>query len=210
MLREFSGGDRRLVAYVVAKNRDGKEARNGEAASGQRPPPYVGGYEGLDVGELRNYLKAKLPDYMVPSVIEMLERLPLTPNGKVDRKALPAPSSVQSGTEQAPAAAQTDVEKRIAAIWKTSLRTERIGLHDNFFDLGGHSLLVMQVHAQLCEAFRTDLPILRLFQYPTVNSLAKFLSEEQKEKVSFQKIRDRARLQKGAFAARKQPREAVL
>src|SRR5262245_23714213 len=121
---------------------------------------------------------------MVPSACETLERLPLTPDGKVDRKALPAPSAT-AWQQTVSVTLQGEVEERIAEIWQKLLRVEQVGRHENFFDLGGHSLLVVQAYAQICETFGTEFPILRLFQYPTVSSLAKFLEQESKEKVSF-------------------------
>jgi acyl carrier protein len=186
VLREFSPGDKRLVAYLAPAN-------------GQP-----------NVAEIRTHLKGRLPDYMVPSAFEVLERLPLTPNGKVDRKALPQPAGIRSGHDRAFAPAQNQVEKRIVAIWQKLLHVEQIGLNDNFFELGGHSLLVVQAHARLSEEFQTELSILKLFQYPTISSLAMFLNEEQKEKVSFQKVRERARRQKGALGGRKQSNEVLL
>jgi acyl carrier protein len=142
---------------------------------------------------------------MVPSAFQILEQLPLTPNGKVDRKALPEPNGAGAARETSFVPLQTDVEKRIAVVWQKLLQVEQIGRHDNFFDLGGHSLLVVQAHAQLCEIFQSEFPIIELFQYPTISSLARFLNEEPKEKVSFQKIRDRARRQQGALGMQPRP-----
>ena len=187
VLREFSAGDQRLVAYIVPQS----ESKAAPA-------------------ELRSHLKGKLPDYMIPSVIESLDRLPLTPNGKVDRKALPEPAAIRAAQPAAFAPVQTRLEQRIAAIWQKLLHVEQIGLDDNFFDLGGHSLLVTQVHSELSAEVQGELSILKLFQYPTIRSLAKFLNQEQKQQVSFQKIRDRARLQKGAFGEQRHSREVSV
>ena len=186
VLREFSAGDKRLVAYFVP---------NAPA---------------VKVADIRNYLKGRLPDYMVPSAFELMERLPLTPNGKVDRKALPAPAGIRAASETAFVPVQNQVEKRVAAIWQKLLRVERIGLNDNFFDLGGHSLLAVQAQAQLSEEFRTDLSILKLFQYPTIRSLAKFLDAAPNEPISFQKVRERARRQKGALGGRRSTNEVLI
>ncbi|HLN65508.1 MAG TPA: amino acid adenylation domain-containing protein, partial [Symbiobacteriaceae bacterium] len=124
------------------------------------------------VKELKAHLKEQLPEYMVPGLFMAVERFALTPSGKVDRKALPAPEGLRPdlGAEyQAPA---TDLEKRVAAIWQAVLRVEQVGLHDNFFDLGGHSLLLVQVQAKLKEALQVEIPLLDLFQYPTVQMTA--------------------------------------
>jgi len=186
VLREFTAGDKRLVAYFVP---------NAPA---------------VKVAEIRNHLKDRLPDYMVPSAFEMMERLPLTPNGKVDRKALPAPASIRAASETAFVPAQNQVEKRVAAIWQKLLRVERVGLNDNFFDLGGHSLLAVQAQAQLSEEFHTDVSILKLFQYPTISSLAKFIDATPSAPISFQKVRERARRQKGALGGRRSTSEVLI
>jgi acyl carrier protein len=139
-----------------------------------------------------------------------MEGLPLTPNGKVDRKALPAPAGIRAASETAFVPVQNQVEKRVAAIWQKLLRVERIGLNDNFFDLGGHSLLAVQAQAQLSEEFHTDFSILKLFQYPTISSLAKFIDAAPSEPISFQKVRERARRQKGALGGRRSTNEVLI
>lgn len=169
--------DERLVSYHVPVN-------------GVRPQP----------AELRGFLKQKLPDYMVPSAFVVLDALPLTPNGKIDRGALPPPGATAreaSAMDDAPA--QTELEKTIARIWGECLRVEHAGLHDNFFDLGGHSVLLMQMHARLQEALRTQFPFTRLFQYPTIGSLAQFLSRESSETFPVNHIRNRALRQRQVF-----------
>ena len=122
--------------------------------------------------ELRNFLKQKLPEYMVPSDFVFLEGLPLTANGKIDRKALPAPDQRRPELEKAYVAPRTPVEEMIAEIWAEVLKVHTVGVHDNFFDLGGHSLLATQIISRLREAFRVDLPLRALFEDPTVVSLA--------------------------------------
>jgi natural product biosynthesis luciferase-like monooxygenase protein len=144
-------GDRRLVAYVVARR-------------GAQP----------DSESLRSRLRAVLPEYMVPAQIAWLDTLPLTPNGKVDRKALPAPDAVRAMTAVS-AAPTSELERSITGLWQEVLRVPAVGLDDNFFDLGGHSLLAVQAHRRLRETLQRDLAITVLFQFPTVRSLAAHL-----------------------------------
>ncbi|HLF04001.1 MAG TPA: amino acid adenylation domain-containing protein [Dehalococcoidia bacterium] len=142
-------GDRVLVAYVVAS----------------RPPPPA-------AGDLRGFVKTKLPDYMVPSSFIFLDAMPLNPNGKVDRKALPLPTVQHRGPEETPPEPQTPLESRIAAIWREVLGLERVGRDDNFFDLGGHSLLATRVVSRLNDAFQVEVPLRRIFEAPTVAATA--------------------------------------
>ena len=173
--REDRPNHKQLVAYVVAQ----KE-------------------QVITVSELHRFLKEKLPDYMLPSAFVILETLPLLPNGKVDRHSLPAPDQTRpelAATYQPP---QTEVEKIIAQIWQEALHVHEVGIHDNFFELGGHSLLLLQIHNQLQKRFQQSLSILELFRYPTISSLAKYLSQEQNEQVSLPETGDRSeQLEKG-------------
>jgi amino acid adenylation domain-containing protein len=121
---------------------------------------------------LRQHLKDRLPDYMVPSAVVVLERLPLTPNGKVDRRALPAVEGTRP-VDEAYLAPRTETEQRLAAIWQEVLRIDRIGVNDNFFDLGGHSLLATQVISRAREAFGLNVALANLFDSPTVAGLAR-------------------------------------
>jgi acyl carrier protein len=105
-----------------------------------------------------------------------LDRLPLTPNGKVDRKALPMPGETRTKAEPEAAAPRTSVEQTITAIWRELLQVSHVGVNDNFFDLGGHSLLVVEAQARIQQALGIELLVVRLFQYPTIRALAKFLS----------------------------------
>jgi amino acid adenylation domain-containing protein/FkbH-like protein len=147
-VREDSPGDKRLTAYLIL--------------AAEMP----------SVAELRAHLKAELPDYMIPGAFVPLERFPLTPNGKVDRKALPKPEIPSEQLRQAQAP-QTPAEEIIAGIWSEVLGTGTIGVDDDFFQLGGHSLLGAQVVARVRQAFNTDLPLRALFEAPTVSLLAK-------------------------------------
>jgi amino acid adenylation domain-containing protein len=146
--REDLPGQTRLVAYLV----------RGEAA--------------LEFGDLRGFLKEKLPEFMVPSTFVALEALPLTPSGKVDRRALPAPEGDRPELQEAYLAPRTHTEEALAGVWAQVLGLDRVGVHDNFFELGGHSLLAMQVVSRLRRAFQRELPIRWFFEVPTVAQLA--------------------------------------
>jgi len=127
----------------------------------------------LDADALRRHLGRRLPDYMVPASLMVLERLPITPNGKVDRDALPTPTVT---TTQAFTAPRTPLEETIAAIWCDVLGLEQLSVHDNFFELGGHSLLATLVVVRIREALTGDLEIRTLFDAPTVAGLAEALA----------------------------------
>jgi len=159
MAREDSPGNKRLVAYVVSK---------------QKPFPTV--------SELRSFLKKNLPDYMVPSAFAMLDAPPLTPNGKIDRKALPAPDEARPDLQGAFVAPRTPTEQLLAGIWAEVLKLEKVGIHDNFFDLGGHSLLATQVVSRIRSAFNLDLPLRSLFEKPNVAGLAESITRSLAEK----------------------------
>jgi amino acid adenylation domain-containing protein/FkbM family methyltransferase len=145
---------------------------------------YVVSAAGVTVNELREHLRANLPEYMVPSIIVILDQVPLTPNGKVDRAALPAPDpsgALVTGMFVAP---RTELEGTIAAIWQSVLGLEKVGVNDNFFDLGGHSLLLVKVYSELRVETGMEIAMLKLFEYPTVSSLAAFLSGEVTEELA--------------------------
>jgi acyl carrier protein len=173
--REDVPGAKRLVAYVVPE-------------PDQTPT----------IGDLRQFLQAQLPNYMVPAAFVLLEALPLTPNGKVDRRALPKPDS-RRDTETTYVAPQNELEQTIAAAWQAVLHVEMVGVDDNFFDLGGTSIHIVQVHSKLGAALKRDVPIIEMFKYPTVGSLARYLGQEQKEEPAFQEIDDRISRQKAAM-----------
>jgi acyl carrier protein len=153
VVRAEDAADVRLVAYVVG---------NGGAA--------------VQSATLRDALRATLPEYMVPSEVIVLPDMPRTPNGKLDRKALQAMKREpvrQASVESVP---QSDMEKAIADLWRKTLKLDRVGVTDNFFDLGGHSLLVVQLHGQLKQALSVPLSLTDLYQYPTIRSLSEYLS----------------------------------
>ncbi|MBC1235680.1 non-ribosomal peptide synthetase [Nostoc sp. 2RC] len=163
----------------------------------------------LTIFQLRRFLQNKLLDHMLPTAFMILEAFPLTSNGKVDRRALPMPDALRPELEVAYVVPQTEVEKTIASVWQKALNLEKIGIHDNFFEIGGHSLLLVTVHSQLQEILNNaELSTLDLFRYPTINSLAEYLSSSanqtlslqetdiQTEKISAGKAQQRKRLQK--------------
>ncbi|MDZ7949845.1 non-ribosomal peptide synthetase [Nostoc sp. DedQUE09] len=139
----------------------------------------------LTITELRHFLGSKLPNYMVPTAFVMLSALPLTPNGKIDRKALPASDTARPQLEAIYQPPETDVEKTIADIWQEVLNIENVGIYDNFFELGGHSLLLVQVHSKLREVIQSDLSMLDLFRYPTINSLVDYFNQVKNGNPSF-------------------------
>ena len=122
-----------------------------------------------------------VPEYMVPSAFVMLDAFPLTPNGKIDRKSLPAPSRSRSTSDSAYVVPQGDLEKSVAKVWETVLEMENPGTQDNFFDLGGHSLLMIQVHQQLREVLGKNVPLVQIYKHPTIHQLAQYLSQEPGE-----------------------------
>ena len=143
-------GDKRLVAYYVPDH--------------ESPP---------SVADLRDFVRQKLPAYMVPSAFITLEALPLTPNGKVDRRALPTPDTGRPELASVFVAPRTSVEETTAETWAGLFGIKDIGIHDNFFDLGGHSLLATQLLSRLRETFQIELPLRYVFETPTVAGLSK-------------------------------------
>jgi len=139
-------GEQRLLAYVVA-HRDAQTSAD----------------------QLRAFVKEQLPDYMVPAAIVMLAKLPLTANGKIDRQALPAPDEAPTKTYVPP---RTPTEEVLANIWAQVLRLDRVGAEDNFFDLGGHSLMATQIVSRVREQCRVELAMRVLFEKPTVRGVA--------------------------------------
>lgn len=157
--------------------------------------------------ELRSFLKEKLPRHMVPSAVVVLTKLPLTANGKVDRQALTAPDTLDLEQETAYVAPQNDLEQLIATVWREVLQVEQPGVHDNFFDLGGNSLHLIQVHGMLQEALHRELVITDLFQYPSIAALAKALGEEPGETDLFQVSQERAETRTESRQRQRQSRQ---
>jgi acyl carrier protein len=151
IVREDIPGDKRLVAYIVAQEQLDHEQV---------------------VSDLRGFVRAKLPAYMVPSAFVALEAMPLTPNGKVDRSALPVPGHTSAELEGKSEAARTPTEELLAGIWSEVLDVKEVSVHDNFFDLGGHSLLATVLISRIRNAFHMELPLHVLFEAPTLAELA--------------------------------------
>ena len=129
----------------------------------------------LSQNDLRQFLQDKLPAYMIPSSYMMLEEFPLTPNRKIDRKSLPLPEANRPNLDNY-IKPSSEIEREIAQIWQQVLQVDKIGIHDNFFDLGGHSLSMVKVHSQLREKFSSDIPLVEMFRHPTISALVKYFS----------------------------------
>jgi len=156
------------------------------------------------IPNLRQLLVEKLPEHMMPSAFVLLDALPLTANNKINRRALPAPGHSRPEVAAAYVAPHTPIEEVLAGIWTNILGLEKVGTSDNFFDLGGHSLLLIKVHSRVREILNKDLSITDLFQYPTISLLARYLSEGQRETAAFPQVQERARKQKEAMNRRRQ------
>ena len=154
---------------------------NGEAGEEKRLAAYVvpsGERHSATTAEWREHLRARLPEYMVPSFFVTLDELPLTANGKVDRRALPSPSEEALASAQEFVAPRTTTEELLAGFWCELLGARRVGRHDNFFELGGHSLTATQVMTRVRTTFNVEIPLRRLFEAPTVSELARAVEEE--------------------------------
>jgi amino acid adenylation domain-containing protein len=183
---EVRAGDKRLVAYVVLSQR-----------------------ESVTTGDLRDFLKQKVPGYMVPSTFVTLDSLPLTPNGKVDRRALPVTGLSELEPDRVYVPPQNELEKMIVKIWQQVLNVEKVGTQDNFFDLGGHSLLMMQVNQQLKDVIGRNIPIVQMFRYPTVLRLARSLSQDSDAQPSLQQSASRGQTRRESMMRQRQPRNST-
>jgi hypothetical protein len=167
LAREDVPGDRRLVAYIIPDQEPRTKNQEPEDTAEIGSRFSVLGSEGV-----RQFLRERLPEYMVPSAFVLLDALPLNPNGKVDRKALPAPDMTGLSSGEAYVAPRTPVEEILAGIWGRLLGVTRAGIHDDFFALGGHSLLATQLLSRLREALQVELPLRSLFDAPTLAGMA--------------------------------------
>lgn len=186
VVREDSPSDMRLVAYLVAERE-----------------------QGGTTSEWRRFLEERLPESMVPSAFILLESMPLTPNGKVDRRALPAPGQTRPVLDDAYVAPRTELERTIAGIWQDALQVDNVGMNDNYFDLGGHSLLMIQVHARLQQVLTREISLVDLFDHPNINSLARYLSlHEEQEPLTSELDAELERLTESKDRLRKQLRRS--
>ena len=149
---------------------------------------YYTGAEDIIATELRKYLADRLPSYMIPAHFISLEEMPHTTSGKIDRKELPIPEEFSREVASDYIPPQTEIEQTIAEIWKEVLNVEQVGLNDNFFDLGGHSLSLIKVNNKLKQAFNKDIPVVKLFQHSTINSLVELIDDFEEENKSGQSI----------------------
>ncbi|PYS20676.1 MAG: hypothetical protein DMF72_20290 [Acidobacteria bacterium] len=186
MVREDHPGNKKLVAYVVL---------NEAAATSD---------------ELRRYLREKLPEYMAPSNLLLLDELPLTSNGKVNRAALPHPDGRQSESQSSYVGPQSETERVIAAIWQEALQIEGVCVHDNFLDLGGHSLVLLQIQSRLRGILNRDISIVELFEHPTIHSLAAHLSGGMDQQLNFQQIDEAGIVQRDLLSRRRQVNRTLL
>ena len=189
IVREDNPGDKRIAAYLILN--DGAT---------------------LKPAELRQGLRQILPDYMMPSIFVGIDVFPLTPNGKIDRRALPKPDQTNVGGDDAYVAPQNNLQRQIVSIWKEILNVDQVGIHDNFFDLGGHSILVGRLHSHLITDLEditdNDISVVDLFTYPTINSLIQYLGQADSDKPSLlqassdriKKQRERVNQQSDAIA----------
>ena len=169
------------------------------AISEEDSDPQLVGYVVLSAGSsfdpksARTMLRSKLPVYMVPSRFVVLPALPLTPNGKIDLKALPPPDKIIEPIVNDDAESlMNPAERRVASIWRKILRTNRVSLHDNFFDVGGHSMLMVKLHGALKREFDSDLALMELFQQTTIASQAERVSSAVASENALNRARARA------------------
>ncbi len=166
IVREDEPGDKRLVAYVIPKSKND-----------------------FHQNDLRKFLKDKLPDYMIPSAFVQMETLPRTPSGKIDKRNLPKPQFKRPEVDTIFVEPKTELEKTFSKIWSSLLRIDKVGVNDNFFDLGGNSLMALQMIVKLKTEHGIELPVVKLYQHPEISSIVKFLSAENKE----QSFREKAK-----------------
>ena len=178
--REDESGNTQLIAYIVSAE--------------ERKPT---------VSELRRFLQAKLPEYMVPSAFVFLDSLPLTLLGKVDRRALPLPGRSRPELDTVFVRPRTEMETSLAEIWQQVLHVDKVGIHDNFFDLGGNSLRLAEVNQKVCELLKKEIALIEMFGHPTISSLAEHLTPQQKERDVLKQSHDRAKIRRALRERRK-------
>lgn len=157
IVREDTPGDKKLVAYIIKKED-----------------------QEIDIAELRQFLKTKIPDYMVPSSFVFIEQFPLTPNGKIDRKALPSPLVMAPQQTKIYLEPQTETERKLAAIWSDVLKIKRIGTDENFFEIGGHSMIAVTLMVKIEKELGKRLPLAILFDHSNIHDMAQLIEKEVK------------------------------
>lgn len=162
-------GNQRLVAYFVL-------------ATDEKPA----------VEALKRFLGDKIPDYMIPSIFFAIKEMPLTHSGKIDRNALPDPKHERPVLEQDFVSPTNDLQRKLCRIWREILGIDKVGIHDNFFDIGGTSLLSMVVSERLRDDLGVTVPVVKLFEYPQIDALSKYLKHLEEDQPAFKKIHDRA------------------
>ncbi|MGC1650186.1 MAG: phosphopantetheine-binding protein, partial [Candidatus Sulfotelmatobacter sp.] len=160
-------------------------------------------HDGALVNQLRPFLQEKIPEYMVPAAFVLMDKFPLTPSGKIDRRSALFEGPVVRAAAAIHVAPRGEMERAIAGVWREALQVEKIGIHDNFFDLGGHSLLMVQVQNKLGHRLGKEVSIVDLFRYPTINTLAHYLSQEEEDGQQLHQAQARAEKQKEAFSRRR-------
>lgn len=181
LVRPAPLGEQQLIAYIVP-----------DPAGAPR------------MSELRSFVAEHLPEYMRPSSFVVLPELPLMPNGKLDKDALPTPTTARPQLNVSYEGPTNAVEHTIAQVWQEMLGVERIGIHDNFFDLGSHSLLMVKIHARLQTVLEREFPVLTLFKHPTIASLARHLSQQQEETPKVERTVNQAQRQRAALQRQRQ------
>ncbi len=180
MVREDEPGDKRLVAYLVAE-------KNSSVA----------------VAGVRKHVAGVLPDYMMPSSFVFIGELPKTQSGKIDRKSLPEPGQSRPEMGVIYAAPKSKEENNISRLWSALLRIDKVGVNDNFFDLGGNSLLALQFIAKLRQEHAMDIPVVKLYQYPTISALLNSLITKTAVKSAYEIARKRANRNSNASSENK-------
>jgi acyl carrier protein len=169
VVREEVEGDQRLVAYIVAES--DTQVR---------------------VDEIRGYLRRRIPEYMMPQAYVEMARMPVTGNGKVDRGRLPEVGRERPELEEEYVGPRSEMEEVVAGVWREVLGVERVGMRDNFFDVGGHSLLMVEVKERLGKEVGREVKLIELFQYPTIDSLVEHLNRNKDESPSLTQSHIRA------------------
>ncbi len=193
--RQDRPGDTRLIAYIVPGQEQRTEpvlseveGNKEQTSESEKETSQFSILNSQFSAELRAFLKQKLPDYMVPAAFVTLDELPRTPNGKIDRKALPAPDETPESIDRAYTAPRSPVEAVLAGMWSDALELAQVGIDDNFFDLGGHSLNATRIVSRIRQAFQIELTVRHLFATPTIASLAAYMTATETQLGRIDKI----------------------